>query len=102
MTLGNRVGGWTNEESLVRGKAQFADCPDVFTRHRSQGHCHFLTVGPRGLGRGRSGGAVNVAVVSSRRRIGSEGPATDFGLLAAVLKCPPSHITEIGLEALKR
>jgi hypothetical protein len=38
-------------------------------------------------------GAVNVGGAASRRRSGSEGPATDFGLLAAVLKCPQSHIT---------
>ena len=30
------------------------------------------------------------------------GPATDFGLLAAMLKRPQSHITQIGLEALER
>ena len=45
---------------------------------------------------------MNVSGVSSRRRIGSEGRATDFGVLTAVLKRPQSHITQIGLEPLKR
>ncbi len=45
---------------------------------------------------------MNVGGASSRRRIGSEGPATDFGVLAAALKRPQSHITQIGLEPLKR
>jgi hypothetical protein len=35
----------------------------------------------------------DVGRASSPRLIGSEGRATDFGLLAAVLKCPQSHIT---------
>ena len=35
----------------------------------------------------------DVGGASSPRRTASEGPATDFGLLAAVLKCPQSHIT---------
>ena len=45
---------------------------------------------------------MNVAGASSRRRINSEGRATDFGLLTAALKRPQSHITQIGLEPLKR
>lgn len=34
-----------------------------------------------------------VVTSSDRQRGRSEGPATDFGLLAAVLKCPQSHLT---------
>jgi hypothetical protein len=43
-----------------------------------------------------------VVTSSDRQRGSCEGPATDCGLLAAVLECPQSDIMEIGLEALER